>query len=73
MDQPLVFSQPHFHIRWTHKTTLDWECFLTHSEASIRAAELAEPEEIFEIEEVSSDCPMLRKNLPWGINPQNSK
>ena len=60
MDQPLVSYHLHFHIRWSHKTTLDWECFLTYSEASIRAAELAGPEEMFEIEEVSSNCPMRR-------------
>ena len=42
------------------KANLDWECFRIHAEASIRAAELAVPDEAFTIEEVSSECPMLR-------------
>jgi hypothetical protein len=64
MDQPLVFYRPHYHIRWCHKTGLDWECFHTYSEAKIRAAELAQPDETFEIEEVSSNCPMRRIKSP---------
>ena len=48
----------HFHIRWTHKKSLDWECFPTESEASVRAGELAQPGEDFTIEEVLEDCPM---------------
>jgi hypothetical protein len=60
MDQHPVSYRPHYHIRWSHKTGMDWECFPTYSEASIRAAELAGPDEVFEIEEISSDCPMRR-------------
>jgi hypothetical protein len=60
MDQDPAYSRPHYHIHWQHKVTLDWECFHTYSEASLRAAELAGPEEIFTIEEVSSDCPIRR-------------
>jgi len=60
MNRPFVISRPHYHIRWSDKTGLDWECFHTYSEASIRAAELAQPDETFGIEEVSSDCPMSR-------------
>jgi len=66
MDRPLVSYHSHYHIRWSHKTGLDWECFPTSSEASIRAAELAGPDEMFEIEEVSSDCPMR------GIKPASA-
>jgi hypothetical protein len=57
MGRDLEFNRPHYHIRWEHKLTLDWECFQTYYEASIRAAELAGPEETFTIQEVSSDCP----------------
>ena len=56
-------GRPHYHIRWDRKKTLDWECFNTFSEASIRAAQLAGPYEMFTIEEVSSDC-RLRKAVP---------
>ena len=55
-----VVSHPHFHIRWERNSALDWECFPTYSEAAIRAKELAAPNEIFMIEEVHADCPLLR-------------
>jgi hypothetical protein len=59
MDRHPVYS-PHYHIHWERKESLDWECFHTYSEAEARAADLAEPDEMFTIEEVSSDCPMRR-------------
>lgn len=58
MKHPPDTEHPHFHIRWEPKKTLDWECFQTHGEATARAAELALPNEIFSIEEVSTDCPL---------------
>ena len=60
MDQNPAYYRLHYHIRWQRKDALDWECFHTYSEAKIRAAELAEPDEMFTIEEVSSGCPMRR-------------
>ena len=60
MDQYPAYDRPHYHIRWENKETLDWECFHSYSEAKIRAAELAEPQELFTIEEVTSNCPMRR-------------
>ena len=52
------YSPSHFHIRWESKETLDRECFRTHFDATSRAVELAGPNEIFTIEEVSADCPL---------------
>ncbi len=62
MDRAPVYYRPHYHIRWENKTTLDWECFHTYSDATRRAAELARPYELFTIEEVSSDCPRFGTN-----------
>jgi hypothetical protein len=61
MDLHTAYDRPRYHIRWQRKDTLDWECFQTYSEAKTRAAELAEPDENFTIDEVSSDCPLLRR------------
>lgn len=58
MGQISAYYRLHYHIRWESKGALDWECFHSYSEAKVRAAELAGPDEIFTIEEVSSDCPM---------------
>ena len=54
-------GQPHFHILWIGKENLDWECFETLAEALQRGAELALPGESFTIEEVSANCPLLKK------------
>jgi hypothetical protein len=59
-------NNPHFHIRWSQKTNLDWECYPTYLEASIRGAELVGPEETFVIEEVYLDCPMRRAKAASG-------
>jgi hypothetical protein len=55
--------RPHYHISWEQKSSLDWECFDTHSEAISRAVELAGPEEKFTIEEVSEQCPLRKSNI----------
>jgi hypothetical protein len=60
VDQRPAYYRPHYHIQWERKDTLDWECFQSYSEAKTRAAELAERDENFTIEEVSSECPMRR-------------
>ena len=73
MNQSSLYDRPHFHIRWKKKSTLDWECFPSHAEAETRAAELAEPDEVFTIEEVSSECPMRgAEDLPRRANSQIS-
>jgi hypothetical protein len=46
----------HFHIHWSSKDSLDWERFASIPEALARAAELAQPNEKFTIEEASTDC-----------------
>ena len=46
----------HFHIHWIKKKILDWEPFNTHADAQARAQELAGPNEIFTVEELSAKC-----------------
>ncbi len=48
----------HFHIRWIAKKNIDWQCFDSLTEALLHAAQLAEPNEGFTIEEVSITCPL---------------
>jgi hypothetical protein len=48
----------HFHIHWTTKKILDWEPFNTHNEALARAEELADPSDLFSVEELSTKCPV---------------
>jgi hypothetical protein len=56
-------SSIHYHIHWTSKEELDWECFETREEASTRALELALPGESFKIEVVAEKCPLRRIKL----------
>jgi hypothetical protein len=51
---------PHFHIRWSHKNDLDWECFDTFRDATNRAKELAAPGEQFTVQIVLSECAIKR-------------
>jgi hypothetical protein len=46
----------HYHIRWSGKTSLDWQRFGTREEANTEAAHLVLPGESFTIEECSEDC-----------------
>lgn len=48
---------PHYHIRWSRVTALDWECFSTQAEAEARAKELVRQEEAYTIEEHDGACP----------------
>jgi hypothetical protein len=50
-------SKTHFHIHWIESSRLDWECFKTHLDAAARALELARPDEVFQIEELTTQCP----------------
>jgi len=42
---------PHYHIRWSGKTTLDWEHFSERAEAEASARQLMRPGEAYTIEE----------------------
>jgi len=56
-----VYETPagsHFHIKWSHKNDLDWECFNNFRDATNRAKELARPEEQFTVQMVLTACPM---------------
>jgi hypothetical protein len=58
MSQSSNITRTHFHIHWCGKEEIDWECFDTHADAKMRALELAQPGEEFEIEEISVQCPL---------------
>jgi hypothetical protein len=47
---------PHYHIRWSGKTTLDWERFSTRKEAEASAKQLVQQDETFMIEEHDATC-----------------
>jgi hypothetical protein len=40
---------PHYHIRWSDRTTLDWECFSTSAAAEKRAKDLVRPDETYTV------------------------
>lgn len=44
-------DKSHFHIRWSTKTTLDWQSFGTMEDAERRAEELAARDETYTIEQ----------------------
>ena len=50
----------HYHIRWSSRTALDWECFDTHVQAEARAKELVRLDETYAIEERDETCPRCR-------------
>jgi len=47
MSEPITF---HYHIRWSGKTSLDWERFATVEEAISLAAQLARVGEGYSVE-----------------------
>jgi hypothetical protein len=53
-------KQFHYHIRWSSRTALDWECFDTQVQAEARAKELVGPDETYSIEERDETCPRCR-------------
>ena len=53
MDRIHVF---HYHIRWSDKTTLDWESFDTIPDAETNAKKLVQSSEAYTIEEHNGDC-----------------
>ena len=54
---PNVSLRIHFHIQWNNFPRLDWECFGTREEATIRAKELAMLDEPFSVVEAGEMCP----------------
>ena len=62
-----------FHIRWSN-SQLDWECHTTHTEAELRARELAKPSETFSIERFQNGrgtrCPVA-ESLPGKSTQTN--
>lgn len=51
---------PHYHIRWSDRTTLDWECFSTSAAAEKRAKDLVRPDQTYTVEEHSRSCHRCR-------------
>jgi hypothetical protein len=60
----------HYHIRWSDKTTLNYECFDTRADAEAGAKELVRRGETYTIEEHDGGCPrcqdMLKTKLSNG-------
>jgi hypothetical protein len=46
----------HYHIRWSGKAVLDWQCFSTHEEAMASARQLVRQGETYIIEEHDETC-----------------
>jgi hypothetical protein len=49
-------QKTHFHIHWTETDRLDWQSFNSRREALTRGLELAQPGEMFTIQEFSEPC-----------------
>jgi hypothetical protein len=63
MNQSSDDPRTHFHIYWYGKKHMDWECFITYDDATVRALQLAQPGEVFRIDEISVKCPLRRTNV----------
>jgi hypothetical protein len=57
----------HFHIRWS-SGKLDWQRFVTYSDAEATAKELVQPNETFTIEEFHRNCPQCRTSAFFSID-----
>jgi hypothetical protein len=64
MIQSSESPRTHFHIHWSGKEHLDWECFNTRADATMRALELAQPGESFRIDEIFEQCPLRGMKPP---------
>jgi hypothetical protein len=64
---------PHYHIRWSGKATLDWECFRARADAETRAKQLARREETYTIEEHDGTCLRCRDAMNLRSAPSTSK
>jgi hypothetical protein len=54
---------PHYHIRWSGKTTLDWERFSERAEAEKSARQLMRPGEAYTIEEHDGTCQRCQETM----------
>jgi hypothetical protein len=59
MDSPLL----HYHIHWSGRADLDWECFGTAVDAERNAKEWVRPGETYTIEEHGAECPRCGDRL----------
>jgi hypothetical protein len=50
-------TMTHYHIRWSGKALLDWQCFSTPEEAKASARQLVRQGETYTIEEHDEACP----------------
>jgi hypothetical protein len=66
MDRNTLSSGAHFHIQWDGFQRLDWQCFNTRETATMRAKELARPDEKFAIVEVRGTCPVSGRKAASG-------
>lgn len=64
---------PHYHIRWSGKTILDWERFGTSAEAEASAKQLARLGETYAIEEHDGACPRCHEMMKPKSVPGISK
>jgi hypothetical protein len=46
----------HYHIRWSGRAVLDWQCFSTHEDAKASARQLVRQGETYTIEEHDETC-----------------
>ena len=47
----------HYHIRWSGRAELDWECFATSADAQESAEQLVQSDETYTVEEHNESCP----------------
>jgi len=66
MDQTSSIPGTHFHIFWTQNHLMDWQCFETRAEATMRAMELVQPGETFSVEEILLQCPLRDAKSPFS-------
>jgi hypothetical protein len=68
--------QVHYHIRWSGKTTLNWESFRTREEAQASAKKLARLGETYSVEEYDQACPRcldaMKAKSPRGASNEAS-
>jgi len=64
MSQASDIPGTHFHIFWTQNQLMDWQCFETRADATMRAMELAQPGETFSVEEILLQCPLRGTKVP---------
>jgi hypothetical protein len=59
----------HYHIRWSGRTELDWECFDTSADAESNARKLVQMKETYTIEEHDGTCPRCQDAMKTKTAP----